>query len=70
MDKELEHSINRTAELGLQQIRMLLMESFAVQARQSGEINDEQYGKFREVADEHWGKWSDRVAQHSRHLTE
>lgn len=61
MDKQLEQSINRTIELGMQQIRMLFAETSMAQAKQDNEIDDEQYGIFREVADKHWDRWERKV---------
>ena len=66
MDKELEESANRTLSLGLQQIRMLLIENQIGMVKQKGEINNEQYGVFREVADKQWGKWSRKVKRLSK----
>lgn len=65
MDKE-QKDFSNIVSLGLQQIGMLIVEYSIAQARQSGEINDEQYSTFREVSDKNWDKWSRKANRINR----
>lgn len=69
MDKELENSINRTIVLGMQQISMLFVERQIARSKQVGEINDNQYRIYRDVADKHWDKWFRKVKKHARNIS-
>lgn len=61
MDKEIEEKLNEVALLGLQQIRLLLLEYYAAKAKQESLIEDEAYTTFRQVANKHWNKWFKRA---------
>ena len=60
-ENKTEKECNRIISLGMQQIAMLFAEGEMVKAKDKQEINNEQYGVFREVSDKYWDKWSKRV---------
>jgi len=65
-ENKTEKECNRIISLGMQQIAMLFTEGEMIKAKDRQEINSEQYGVFREVADKHWDKWSKRVEREER----
>lgn len=68
MDKSFEKSLNETATLGLQHLRMLLIEAFVATEKQEGRINEKQYTTFREVADKHWSKFDKKLDKHTKNI--